>query len=306
MNSHINKRVWRYFFTVAIVGLIAACFVAIRIGESFSRPTPASAGEPPFDFPYEDAYFSSSSGSTISAWHFPVDNATACVVLLHGVRSNRWGPVHRVPFLRAAGYSVLTIDFQAHGESPGDHITFGYLESRDARASVRWMREKYPGKKVAVIGISMGAAAAVLGDDLLGADAVILETMYGTLAEAVDNRMRMSLGSAGPLFSWVLLVQSKPRLGFWPSELRPIERISDLNAPVFIIAGAEDRHTTIAESKRIFDRAREPKEFWAVPGARHDNIWSFAQTEYERRVLDFLARSLGTADRKDAEAIGAS
>lgn len=46
----------------------------------------------------------------------------------------------RARFLSAAGFAVLLFDFQAHGESPGEHITFGYLESRDAQAAVEFLR----------------------------------------------------------------------------------------------------------------------------------------------------------------------
>jgi alpha/beta superfamily hydrolase len=52
---------------------------------------------------------------------------------MHGVRANRLSMVERARFLSYAGYSVLLFDFQGHGESTGQHITFGYLESKDAR-----------------------------------------------------------------------------------------------------------------------------------------------------------------------------
>jgi hypothetical protein len=51
--------------------------------------------------------------------------------------------------LREAGASLrqvgargfLLFDFQAHGESIGCHITFGYLEGRDAAAAVADKRQ---------------------------------------------------------------------------------------------------------------------------------------------------------------------
>jgi fermentation-respiration switch protein FrsA (DUF1100 family) len=277
-----------------MTAFVLACGVAYAIGESFAAPMPAVAGDPPFDLVCEQVSFPSESGSTISAWHYPADNAAAGVVLLHGVRSNRRGMVNRVPFLHEAGYSVLVIDFQAHGESPGDHITFGYRESNDARAAVAWLHAKLPGKKIGVIGASMGGAASLLAGEQLKADAVILETVYATIDDAVDNRMRENAGPIGPMFSWVLLMQMKPRLGFSPAALRPIDGIASLHAPVFVIAGEIDAYTPLAESRRLFDRAREPKEFWVVPGAAHVDIFSCAEEQYTVRVRDFFARYLNT------------
>ena len=48
--------------------------------------------------------------------------------------------VPRARLLAAAGFSVLLFDFQAHGESTGDRITFGRLEGLDARAAVAFVR----------------------------------------------------------------------------------------------------------------------------------------------------------------------
>jgi alpha-beta hydrolase superfamily lysophospholipase len=38
----------------------------------------------------------------------------------------------RARFLRDTGYHTLSIDVQAHGESPGKNITMGHFESMDA------------------------------------------------------------------------------------------------------------------------------------------------------------------------------
>ena len=46
--------------------------------------------------------------------------------------------IDRGRFLRRAGYSVLLIDFQATGETKGDHITFGWKESQDVLAAMNF------------------------------------------------------------------------------------------------------------------------------------------------------------------------
>jgi fermentation-respiration switch protein FrsA (DUF1100 family) len=57
------------------------------------------------------------------------------------------------------------------------------------------------------------------------------------------------------------------------------------------MSGAEDRHTRPEESQAMFAAAPEPKEFWLVPGAAHEDLHAVAKAEYERRVLAFLRRS---------------
>jgi hypothetical protein len=41
-------------------------------------------------------------------------------------------------------------------------------------------------------------------------------------------------------------------------------------------------------AQELFDRARAPKEFWLVDGAKHNQALQLAKEEYERRVLDFF------------------
>ncbi len=69
-------------------------------------------------------------------------------------------------------------------------------------------------------------------------------------------------------------------------------------APVFIINGTNDRHTPLERARALYDRAAQPKQFWAVEGAVHEDLHAFAGREYEARVLAFLSRHLRGASTK--------
>jgi len=219
------------------------------------------------------------------------------VLLLHGVRADRRDMISRAEFLRRAGYSVLLIDFQAHGESRGKRITFGYLESRDVSAALDFMNARLPGERIGVIGVSLGAAAFVLADPRPEVSAAVLESMYPTIDQALSDRLRIYLGPFGPLLAPVLKIQLKPRLGITADQLRPIDRITRVGASVFIVSGTDDERTTAQETQTIFDAALPPKQIWFVPGAAHVNLHDFARKEYERRVLDYFVTYLRPAQR---------
>ncbi|HSF39436.1 MAG TPA: alpha/beta fold hydrolase [Thermoanaerobaculia bacterium] len=211
-------------------------------------------------------------------------------MLMHGVRADRTSMVERARFFHRTGRSVLLFDFQAHGESPGEHITFGALESRDARAAIDFIRSRRPGEPISALGTSLGGAAILLADPPLPVDSVILESVYPTVEEATDNRIRIRLGPLASILTPALLIQLGPRLGMSPQDLHPIDRIGKLGVPVFFLSGSEDRHTTPLETKRLFEAAREPRELWIVPGAAHVDLHRVAGTVYETRVLEFLDR----------------
>jgi fermentation-respiration switch protein FrsA (DUF1100 family) len=91
-----------------------------------------------------------------------------------------------------------------------------------------------------------------------------------------------------------LSLQLKPRLGISAGEMRPIDRVSGMMAPKLFIVGEKDRHTTLEESMRMYEEAGGPKEIWVVPGAAHVDLHAHVEEEYERRVLAFFGRNLGS------------
>jgi uncharacterized protein len=136
---------------------------------------------------------------------------------MHGIRANRLEMVGRARLLNATRFSILLFDFQAHGESSGQRITFGFLESRDAKSAFNFLRQKAHGERIGVLGVSLGGAAAILSETPLDADAMVLEAVFGSFDEALDNRLAMYLGALGPLLSPLLKYQVKPRLGLTQS-----------------------------------------------------------------------------------------
>ncbi len=275
-----------------LLGGIAFVAASAVVGSKLAAAVTVDVGPPPPGLPARELVIESPSGSRLAAWLATRPERPATIILLHPVRANRLAMAGRAEFLWAAGFNVLLFDFQAHGESPGRRITFGHLEARDARAALALVREQLPDKPVGVLGVSLGGAAALLGDGPLDADAIVLEAVYSSVEQAVFNRVEMRLGPAAHLLAPALLVQLRPRLGIAPAELRPIERIGRLRAPLLLIAGEADRHTTLEESRRMFEAAPEPKELWVVAGAAHIDFHRHARAEYQQRVLEFFNRTL--------------
>ena len=96
----------------------------------------------------------------------------------------------------------------------------------------------------------------------------------------------------GRLLAPLLLWQLEARLGVPLESVAPIRGIRNIEAPLLLIAGERDRHSTIDQSRTLFGAAPEPKELWVVPGGTHQDLHRFVPREYEQRVLDFLNRIL--------------
>jgi fermentation-respiration switch protein FrsA (DUF1100 family) len=271
--------------------LVAACMAGIAAvvgaGGFLSAPARSVVGDAPADLHAVNVRIGNMAG-----WMIRGQPGQGAVLLLHGVRGNRMDMLGRARFLARDGYTVLLIDLPAHGESGGERITFGAREKDGVLAALAWLRAQAPGESVGAIGVSLGAASLVLAHPAPALDAVVLESMYPTIEEAVANRLRVRLGAPGA-WSTPLLVQQLPwRVQVQPSALRPIVDIRAMTSPVFIISGTADTQTPAAETRRIFAAAPAVKQLWLVDGAAHVNLYAYAGRTYEERVGGFLAAHL--------------
>lgn len=198
------------------IAALAATFIGVAgvllVGSVLSHPVQVKIGDPPPALHAIKISFRSDSGSVIHGWLAVTDSRSPVVLLLPGVRANRLSMVNRAYFLRRAGYSVLLVDLQATGESKGEAITFGWRERLDVLAAVNFIKQELPGAPVAILGSSLGGAAALLATPPLDVRSMILEAVYPTVEKATTNRLRMRLGGLGEVVAPLLLAQLQPRL----------------------------------------------------------------------------------------------
>lgn len=273
--------------TVAALTLVA--FFAM--GRQLTSPSHTVVGNAPAGLAAQTVHIPVGR-SYVAGWFVRGQPAAGAVLLLHGVRADRRQMQGRVQFLAEAGDTVLLIDLPAHGESPGERISFGFHEADSIKAALAFLHQALPQDKIGVIGVSLGAASLVLANPYPAPSAVILESMYPTISEAVADRLAMRLGEVGRISAPLLLWQLPWQLGISQQQLRPIDHIAALGAPLLLASGTLDQHTTIAEARRLFDAAGAPKEFWAVESAAHVDLYLFTPRTYEARILAFLHRYL--------------
>jgi len=285
-----NKLRW---LLAALAILAVAGLAAFWAGGSYVMAAANSPVAPlPDGLTGEAVSFPSESGAQVRGTLILGRPDAGIVMLLHGIRSNRAEMHGRARFLVAAGYTVLLIDFQGHGETPGRQVTAGYRESDDVRAARAFLLARWPDARVAAIGNSMGGAAVLLATPQIPLNALVLEEVYPSIESAVRNRLRFYLGPLGDLVLTPLMLQLHWRLGIETPAVRPEDRIALMAAPVLVIGGAEDRYTPPADTRRLYDGGIEPKQLWIVEGVGHEDVHRKIGAAYENRVLAFLAAYL--------------
>ncbi|MDQ6682299.1 MAG: alpha/beta fold hydrolase [Chloroflexota bacterium] len=242
---------------------------------------------------FENVSFRTDDGLSLSGWLIPAGRPTrAAVVVLHGFTGHRMGELAAfVPWLQPR-YNVMQFDFRGHGASDPAPITVGTNERRDIAAAVAFLQDRGFGP-IALFGLSMGGAAAIVAGAELPVAAVVADASFAELRNPIANRMRTegypfpTLGARAILLA--AAVRARARL------VSPLSRVARL-APraLLLIAPRDDQLIDYTQSSKLFAAAGEPRELYIVDGAEHAAARWVGGEEYQRRVLGFLDRHLGT------------
>ena len=278
-------------FSLCVATTLAVSWAAGSIMTS-GRPAPVRAAEPPA----ADFFLRAADGTRLAATYRPGRTARSpAVLLLHGVKASREATAANAAWLARRGYASLTIDFRGHGGSDARSRTFGLREALDAEAAFRWLKRRQHGARVAIVGTSLGGAAALLGEPgPVPADAMVLQAVYPDIRRAIRNRIAARLSPApAALLEPLLSFQALPRFGVPPSRLSPLRALHRYSGPVLVIGGLEDRYTPPEETRALFEQARGPRELWLIPGKDHAQLGDLADRAYRERLAAFLQRTIG-------------
>lgn len=276
----MGRKAW----VLSVGGILLGVAALWRVGTQLSLPVNRSV-------PVDERHFTVVQIERTRGSLLRVPRATRCALLMHGVRADRSVMAPRALMLRDLGLTSLAIDLQGHGETGGEMMTFGHREALDARHGVEYLRG-LGCRKVLVIGQSLGGAAALLGDGPVAADAFVLESVYPTIEDAVANRLAMRFGVAGRLAAPLLYLQLPLRAGVGSAQLRPLDAVRKLRAPVLVAGGSQDLQTPPEETRRLFDAVPGRKALWLVEGAAHQDLHAFDPAQYQARLTTFIEASL--------------
>jgi pimeloyl-ACP methyl ester carboxylesterase len=239
-----------------------------------------------------------SDGIRIAGWYIPAGNgapATApTVVLMHGWRENKSWVLSFGEALHQQ-YNLVVFDQRNAGRSSGTQSTMGILEARDLRAIIDWLdRTKHPAH-LAVVGDSIGAAAA-MGEarDDQRVEALVLESLHTRVQYQFEQRLT-KLGHPSYPGTWGLFLGTWLRTGVWFGSADPIDMIADIGQrPMLLAHGTEDDEDLPARTQAMYESAKaagQNVELQWCDGAWHGGVVAQCPTEFGAWVTDFLARA---------------
>jgi fermentation-respiration switch protein FrsA (DUF1100 family) len=221
----------------------------------------------------EDVWLRSKDGVKLNAWWFPKPVAGYATLFLHGNAGNVTHRVDHAASVKEAGSAILVLDYRGYGRSEGRPTEQGLYQDADA-AYDELIRRGYPPSRIILHGESLGTAVATELASRRQCAALVLESPLASLSRMATQVVPV----LGPILAH----------GF-----NTERRIREVRVPLLIIHGDADEIVPFSQGRSVFEQANQPKAFWQVRGARHNDLLYVAGADYLKRLREFYT-SVGT------------
>lgn len=227
---------------------------------------------------YRDVWFHAEDGVRLHGWYVPGRLPTT-LLWCHGNAGNISDRLDNIAEIhRRLGLGVFIFDYRGYGQSDGRPTEAGlYRDARAAREVL--LRERVMAERIVYFGRSLGAAVAI---DLAVAappPVVIIETPFLSVP-AMANR---TLPGSGLLFK---------------TRYDSLKKIGQVRSRLLILHGDADEVVPYEHGRRLFEAAPQPKVFYTIRGAHHNDTYIVGGDDYWAAWVRLLAPLLVESGEK--------
>lgn len=219
----------------------------------------------------EDCYFMTEDGLRLHGWFCPDSAAKLTLLWFHGNAGNITHRLENLRLLHELGINVFIFDYRGYGKSEGDPSEEGIY--RDAVAAYDYLisRGDVSPDSLVFFGRSLGTAVAV--------DLALKRRPRAMILESAFTNARDMAMEIFPLPVAQFVIRSK---------FDTLQKIRQIDVPLFFIHGTDDRTVAIGLGRKLFDAANEPKKFYEIPGADHNDTYLVGGDAYFVELRKFL------------------
>lgn len=234
-------------------------------------PTPAVPGADAV----EEVWLEAADGVQVHGIYAVRNGAFAELLFFHGNAGNLYDRLDNVASLVQSGLNVLIMDYRGYGKSQGTPSERALYE--DGLLAYRYLVERrgVDPRQLVLFGRSLGSTVAIELGATEECGAIVAESAFTSAQELA----RVHYG-----FLPGMLLRSMSH------EFDSIGRAPRLKAPVLYVHGTVDDIVPIGMGRRLFEASPEPKEWYEIDGAGHNDTMYVGGAEYFRRLVDFIRR----------------
>jgi fermentation-respiration switch protein FrsA (DUF1100 family) len=222
----------------------------------------------------EDVWLLTADGVRINAFYRSNPASKQVLLWFHGNAENIGYGLDQMKALAKIGVNILAVDYRGYGKSAGKPDEAGVYRDADAAYDYLINQRHFRSQDIVIYGHSLGGAVAVNLASRRPCGGLIVESSF-TSARAMARRM-----FAVPAIAYVV-----------KSRFDSLRKIRDVRAPILIVHGTRDEVIPFAMGQQLFAAAPEPKRFYPIEGAGHNDVVEVGGESYLASLKAFVETS---------------
>lgn len=200
----------------------------------------------------------------ISAKFFKNEKADYTILYSHGNAEDIFTSTPFFEDLSEAGFNVLAYDYRGYGTSEGASSEKNSYEDIETAYNYLVNEQKISPDKIIIHGRSLGGAVSI--------DLASKKKCGGLIVES----------------SFVSAFRVMTKIQLYPfDKFESIHKISNVKCPILIIHGTKDTLIPFWHSEKLLEKANEPKTFYVVENAGHNDLVYVAGNRYFEEIKQF-------------------
>ena len=222
--------------------------------------------------PIQDVWFKAEDGVKLHGWYVPSEEAVATLLFFHGNAGNITHRLENIFLLHHLKLNVFIFDYRGFGRSEGDPDEEDIFLDCQAAYDTALAQPGVSLPSLFIFGRSLGGPFASYTASKNPAAGLILESTFTNAVDMADRMLPILPG-------WMV-----------SSELDTQGRVSKLSLPKLFIHGTRDNLIPFTMGRELYKAAAEPKEFYSIVGAGHNNTYSWGGKKYFDKIKEFVTR----------------
>jgi hypothetical protein len=218
----------------------------------------------------EEVVFKAADGTKLIAWYRPARGSNPTLLYFTGNSGNTASRAGKIRAIAADGYGVFMLNYRRYGGSEGKpsepKITADAISAYDCLRGLGVAPHD-----IVAYGESLGTAVATRLSLQRHVEVLVLEAPFTSIVDVGR-----------------LMWKGFPLSLIMADQYRTIDRIGDVNVPLFIIHGGRDAVIPLDQARHVLHAANEPKTLSVVPQAGHNDLFERGAWERVRGFIEAL------------------
>ncbi len=225
--------------------------------------------------PLEEVWLPVDDTVTVFGWFIDAGPTNPVLLWCHGNAGNVSHRLENMRQLFQRGISLFIFDYRGYGQSTGEPSEAGFYQ--DALASYDYLiqQRRIAPERLIIFGRSLGSGVAGEVAVQRPSAGMIVESSFPSIQSMSDHHYF-----------------GLPTRWFMDVDFNLAKKVRALHVPLLVIHGDQDSIVPMALGRQVFEAAPEPKRWYLVSGADHNNVPFVGGELYFREIDTFMQRAL--------------